>query len=134
MKPYFKSFLLILFFLIFLFPATRSLFHPGFFISDDGEWMIIRLTAFHQALAVGEFPVRFVFRLNHEYGYPLFNFSYPAGFYLGELIHLLGFNFIDSIKIVFGLSVVGAALFSYLCLRTRFTILASLLGSLFYVY
>lgn len=120
--------------LILILPALWSLLRPGFFVSDDGEWMIIRLTAFHQALAAGEFPVRFVFRLNHEYGYPVLNFLYPGGFYLGEAIHLLGFNFIDSIKIVFGLSVVGATLFSYLWLRTRFSTLASLLGSLFYVY
>lgn len=115
-------------------PALWSLFHPGFFVSDDGEWMVIRLTAFHQALAVGEFPVRFAFRLNHGYGYPVFNFAYPGGFYLGEIFHLLGAAFVNSIKLVFGFSLILAGFSSFLWLRTRFSLIASLLGSLFYVY
>lgn len=115
-------------------PAIWSLFHTGFFVSDDGEWMVIRLTAFHQALAVGEFPVRFAFRLNHGYGYPVLNFLYPGGFYLGEIFHLVGMNFVNSVKLVFGFSVISAGLFSFLWLRTRFSSTASFLGSLFYVY
>ncbi len=88
--------------------------HPGFFVSDDGDWMIIRLAAFHQALRSGQFPVRFLFSLNHGYGYPVLNFLYPLPFYLGEVVHLLGFGFIDSIKILFAASFVFGALFMYL--------------------
>ena len=57
-------------------------FRPGYFESHDGEWMVIRFTAFHQTLAVGQFPVRFVDRLNNNYGYPVVNFLYPLPFYL----------------------------------------------------
>lgn len=133
MKRYFNlwPFLVIL---VFLLPAAWSLLHPGFFVSDDGEWMVIRLTAFHQALASGEIPVRFAFRLNHEYGYPIFNFAYPGGFYLGEFFHLLGANFVDSIKLVFGSAIVLSAIFAFLWLKTRFSLAAALLGSLFYIY
>ncbi|MCJ7792889.1 MAG: hypothetical protein MUP45_02845 [Candidatus Marinimicrobia bacterium] len=96
--------------------------------------MVIRLTAFHQALAVGELPVRFLFRLNYGYGYPVLNFLYPGGFYLGEVFHLAGMNFVNSVKLVFGLSVIMAGLFSFFWLKTKFSFMASLLGSLFYVY
>lgn len=126
----------VLFFIIVFacLPAAWSLLRPGLFVSDDAEWMVIRLTAFHQALAVGELPVRFAFRLNHGYGYPVFNFVYPGGFYLGEIFHLIGMNFVNAIKMVFGLSIILVGLFSFLWLRTRFSPTASFLGSLFYVY
>ena len=50
------------------------LFYRGFFVTDDGDWMIIRLSAFYQSLAEGQFPVRFLGRLYHNYGYPVANF------------------------------------------------------------
>jgi len=120
--------------ILFIFPAVLPLFHSGLFVSDDAEWMVIRLTAFHQALAVGELPVRFLFRLNYGYGYPVLNFLYPGGFYLGEVFHLAGMNFVNSVKLIFGLSVIMAGLFSFFWLKTKFSFIASLLGSLFYVY
>lgn len=98
---------------VLLIPLIRPLFHLGFFITDDGDWMVIRLAAFHQTLRSGQFPVRFLFGLNHGYGYPVTNFLYPLPFYLGELIHLLGFGFIDSVKILFGASFILGAFFMY---------------------
>jgi len=96
---------------IFCLPSILPLFHPGFFQSDDGEWMIIRFSAFFQALSDGQFPVRFLGRLNHEYGYPVANFLYPGFMYLGVPIHILGIGFVDTIKIIFGFSMIGSAIF-----------------------
>ncbi|MBI5019227.1 hypothetical protein HZB58_03065 [Candidatus Gottesmanbacteria bacterium] len=62
---------------IALFAVLYPLMRPGFFVSDDGEWMIIRLSAFYQSLADGQFPVRYLGRLNNSYGYPVANFLYP---------------------------------------------------------
>ncbi|MEK7565420.1 MAG: hypothetical protein AAB506_00025 [Patescibacteria group bacterium] len=97
--------------LIFLLPLLFPLFQKGFFLSDDGEWMVIRLSAFHETLKTGQFPVRFLERLNHGYGYPVLNFLYPLPFYIGEAIHLLGFSFADSVKILFGASWILGAIF-----------------------
>jgi len=98
-----KWWLILLVFLLLL-PAVWSLFKPGFFSSDDGEWMVIRLTDFHRSVVSGQIPVRWGARLNHGYGYPVFNFLYPLSLYIGEFFHLLGFSFVVSIKIVFLLS------------------------------
>src|SRR3989344_8938078 len=68
-RPWFSIFLIFVS-LIALWPFFRK----GFYTSHDGEWMIIRFTAFHQTLAAGQFPVRFVDRLNNNYGYPVLNF------------------------------------------------------------
>lgn len=109
--------------------VLRPLFGPGFFVSDDGEWMVIRLSAFFQSFRDGQFPVRFLGRLNNGYGYPVANFLYPGFLYIGSLIHGLGFSFVDSIKIILGGSVVGAGIGVFLWLRVFFSPFASFLGA-----
>lgn len=120
--------------ILFSIPAILALFHVGFFQSDDGEWMIIRFSAFHQALRDGQFPVRFLSRLNYGYGYPIANFLYPGFMYFGEVLKLLGFGFVDTIKIIFGLSMTGSAVFAYLWLSKLFSKWPSLVGSFLYLY
>lgn len=130
----YKNLVFLLFLVLVSFPSILSLFKPGFFQSDDGEWMIIRFSAFHQALRDGEFPVRWLGRLNHEYGYPVANFLYPGFMYLGEPIHVAGFGFVDTVKILFGVSMVASAVFTYLWLAKLFDRLPSFAGALFYLY
>src|SRR3989344_7392846 len=101
---------------VVLWPIMR----PGFFISDDGEWMIIRLSAFYQSLAQGQFPVRFLTRLNHSYGYPVANFLYPGFLYIGSLLHWVGISLVGSIKLILAGSIVGASVGLYAWLSRRF--------------
>ena len=82
---------------LILFPLVR----PGFFVSDDGDWMIIRLSAFFASFREGQFPVRFLGRLNDSYGYPVANFLYPGFLYIGSFLHAMGLSFIDSVKAIF---------------------------------
>src|SRR3972149_5188909 len=79
---------------------------PGFITTDDGNWMIIRFSAFYQSLREGQFPVRFLGRLNYEYGYPVANFLYPGFMYAGTLIRAAGISFVDTIKLLMIFSVV----------------------------
>src|SRR3989304_7647293 len=90
--------------------AIWPFFKKGFYESHDGEWMIIRFTAFHQTLRAGNFPVRFTDRLNNNYGYPVLNYLYPMPFYLSEVPKSLGFSFIESVKILFAASAVFSTL------------------------
>ncbi len=116
------------------FVVLRPLAQPGFFLSDDGEWMIIRLTAFFQTLRDGQLPVRFLGRLNHSYGYPVANFLYPGFLYVGSLIHGLGPSFVDSVKIILAGSVTGATILIFFWLRTFFSYLPSLFGALAFLF
>lgn len=109
------------------------LFKPGFYKSDDGEWMIIRLSAFHSTLASGQFPVRFVERLNNNYGYPVSNFLYPLPFYLAEIPYMIFQNFTLSIKVVFIASTIFSTIFMYWALALRFSSAASLIGAVVYL-
>src|SRR3990172_11337145 len=96
-----KKYLPIVILLLLIIPSIWFLLLPGFFESDDGEWMVIRLSAFYQSLADGQFPVRFLGRLNNSYGYPVANFLYPGFLYIGSLVHFLGLSFVTSVKFVF---------------------------------
>lgn len=129
-----KKNLLILAVVLFFIPSVFALMQPGFFVSDDGEWMVIRFSAFFQSLRDGQFPVRFLSRLNFGYGYPVSNFLYPGFLYLGVPIHILGFSFVNTIKIILGFSLIGSGFFTYLWLRKSFDSFESIIGSLFYVY
>lgn len=115
-------------------PSVFGLLQHGFFVSDDGEWMIIRLTAFHQALSEGQFPVRWLPRLSHEYGYPVVNFLYPGYLYISEIFHLLGFNFINSIKLILGVSLISSFIFTYFWLSRFFDKASSIIGAFIYLY
>ncbi len=114
--------------------VSLPLFHPGFIVSDDGGWMIIRLSAFYQSLREGQFPVRFLGRLNFGYGYPVANFLYPGFMYIGSLIHLAGASFINTVKIILGGSVLVGSIFTFLWLRRYFDEIASFIGTIGFTF
>lgn len=123
-----------LFLLVIILPLILPLLRPGFFVSDDGEWMIIRLSAFHETLRTGQFPVRFLERLNHGYGYPVLNFLYPFPFYAGEVLHLAGLSFVNSVKALFALSFLLSAGLMYLLIEREWGKLPGLVAAAFYVW
>src|SRR3989344_9659667 len=131
-KKNFNLFIIAL--LIFSIPSVIGLLHSGFPLTDDGNWMVIRLSAFYENLRDGQFPVRFLSRLNHGYGYPVSDFLYPGFLYLGSLVHILGFSFVNSVKIILGLSLILSAIFSFLWLRKIFDEIPAFIGSLIYLY
>lgn len=126
----FRIFLIIVFSLIALWPF----FKKGYFETHDGDWIIIRFSAFHQTLVVGQFPVRFVDRLNNNFGYPVFNFLYPLPFYLAEIPKLLGLNFEESIKLITVVATLGSTIAMYWALSQKFNKEASFAGSVIYLF
>lgn len=124
---------ILLIFLVNL-PLIWPLFQSGFFRSDDGDWMVIRLASFVQTLKTGQFPVRFLYSLNHGYGYPVTNFNYPLPFYLGGIIHFLGLGFIDSVKLLFASSFLLGSLFMFKWISAKWGWLSGLAAGLFYAY
>ena len=133
MKNYYKLIFLLLA-VIFSIPAIIGILHPGFPLTDDGGWMVIRFSAFFQTLRSGEFPVRFLMRLNNGYGYPVSDFLYPLFMYFSVPIHLLGINFVNTIKILLILCVFSSSLFTFFWLRKLFDNLSSLVGAIFYTF
>ncbi|OGH06464.1 MAG: hypothetical protein A2171_00855 [Candidatus Levybacteria bacterium RBG_13_35_9] len=132
MKKNFNFFLFAI--ILFCIPSVLGLLHNGFPLTDDGNWMVIRFSSFYENLRDGQFPVRFLSRLNHGYGYPVADFLYPGFMYLGSLVHILGFSFVNTIKVIFGISLIASAIFSFLWLRKIFDQFSAFIGALVYLY
>ena len=114
---------------IILFP----LFRPGMLVTDDGNWMVIRLSAFYQSFREGQFPVRFLGRLNQSYGYPVANFLYPGFLYIGSVLHALGLSFQTSVETIIVGSMLVGVIGMFLWLKSSFSKVASIAGALSYL-
>ncbi|HVZ67422.1 MAG TPA: 6-pyruvoyl-tetrahydropterin synthase-related protein [Patescibacteria group bacterium] len=120
--------------ILLLIPSVWFLAKSGFVLTDDGNWMIIRFSAFYQALRDGQFPVRFLSRLNFSYGYPVANFLYPGFMYIGVPIKLAGFSFEQTIKAIIAASFIGGGVFTYFWLKKIFDDISSFFGAILYTY
>lgn len=120
--------------LIVLIPSLYGIVHSGFFVSDDGNWMVIRFSAFYQSLREGQFPVRFLTRLNNGYGYPVANFLYPGFLYLGVPLKAFGFSSLVTIKILLVFFMGSGIFFSFLWLRKFFDSYSAFIGAFVYTY
>ena len=127
-----KKFLILLFLLSLI--SVWPFFKKGYFESHDGEWMVIRFSAFHQTLRSGQFPVRYTERLNNNYGYSVLNFLYPLPFYAAEVPKLIGFNFVTSIKVIFVITTIASALGMFWALSQILSTKAAFGGSILYLY
>jgi len=123
---------LIILILLFSIIVSLPLLRPGLHLIHDDQH-IARLYLFDQSLQDGQFPVRWVDELGFGYGYPLFNFYPPFVYMLGEAFHLLGFGFIDSVKLVFFISVVGSGVAMFILGKELWGRLAGLTSAMFYM-
>lgn len=131
-----KRLLVIFLFSVFIsVPLITPYFHSGYFPTHDGEWAVVRLGDMFRSIKDLQIPARYSGALNFGYGYPLFNFTYPGPYYLGIAIHLLGFSFITSIKIIFMLSVVFSAFCMFLASNLLWkNKIAGVISSILYLY
>jgi len=81
-----------------------------------------------------QIPCRWIPDAGYQYGYPLFNFYAPGVYFLGEAFHLLGFQFIDSVKILFILGFIISALGMYILVKEFFGPFPALVSSVLYTY
>jgi hypothetical protein len=114
-------------------PAVVALLVPGFYGASD-DLHIAWLQQLDATIRTGQFPPRFVPDLSFGFGYPLFNFVFPLPFYIGEIFHLLGLSFVNSVKTVFLLSIPLSAYVMYRFLREHAGEWISLAGAIVYIY
>ncbi len=119
--------------LVLSIPAVRYLFVNGYFgVSDDLH--IGWLFEMDRVVKSLQFPPRYVPDLSFGFGYPLFSFVYPLPFYFAEIFHIVGFSLVNSVKLVFGLSIPLSMYFMYKLLRSFMKVDYSLAGAILYVY
>lgn len=121
---------IVIFFVVLIY--TKPFFRPGFFPTHDGEWAIVRLAEMQREIKDMQIPPRWADYLNHGFGYPLFNFTYPFPFYVGTILRFFHIGLTDSIKMIFVGSALVSALFMYLLGRELAGDFAGLLASIFY--
>lgn len=114
-------------------PLYINLLRPGFFPMQD-DLQAFRIHQMDKCIQDLQIPCRWVPDAGYQYGYPQFNYYPPSVYYLGELFHLVGFQFIDAVKILFVLGYVFSALGMFLLLRAFLGNFSAVFGALFYSY
>jgi hypothetical protein len=115
--------------------ALGPLLQPGYFWgTHDARHNVYFLFEFDRSIQDGIWYPRWSPDFAFGYGYPFFNIYAPLAYYVGEVFHLIGFDFVSSVKIVFGLSIVFSGLAMYLFARRLMGPKAGLVAALVYVY
>lgn len=121
-----------LLFLLIL-PTFIPLIRPGYFPMQD-DMQAFRIQQMDKCFQDFQIPCRWVPDAGYQYGYPQFNYYPPSVYYLGEIIHLLGFQFIDAVKILFILGFILSALTMFIFLNSWLKKWPALVGAVLYTY
>ncbi len=123
--------LAVLFSLIMLGPLLR----PGYFWNaHDARHSVFFLFELDRSIRDGVLYPRWSPDFAFGYGYPFFNIYGPLSSYVGEIFHLMGFDIVTSVKIVFGLSAVLSGLAMFLFARRLVGSEGALVAAMVYVY
>jgi hypothetical protein len=115
------------------FPAIAPIFQPGYFSMHD-DLQAMRQLQMDKCFRDLQLPCRWVPDMGYGFGYPLFNYYPPLPYYIGEVVHLLGFSFLDTIKVVFILAFLVSALTMYILAKEFWGDLGGVVSALFYVW
>lgn len=126
-----KRFLFIFLVLLLSLPAVWPFFQKGFFWTQDIIYLA-RIQAASHALADGQFPLRWV--SDFRYGEPLFNYYAPLPYYLASFVHLLGFDFITTAKILFIIITAISGLLMYFLAKEYWGKWGGFLSTFLYIY
>jgi len=128
-----KNLLYLLVVVILAVPAFVSILRPGFFPMQD-DMQVFRLQQMDKCIKDLQIPCRWVPDAGYQYGYPQFNFYAPLVYYFGEGVHLLGFQFIDTVKIIIITGFVLGALAMFILAREFFGGWPAVIASVLYIY
>lgn len=94
--------------------ALGPMLQPGYFWgAHDARHSVYFLFEFDRVFRDGILYPRWFPDMTYGYGYPLFNIYGPLAFYVGEVFHLIGFDFVTSVKMVFALAWISSGLAMY---------------------
>ena len=119
--------------LVITIPTFIFLIRPGFFTMQD-DLQVFRLHQMDKCFQDFQLPCRWVPDMGYGYGYPQFEYYSPSVFYIGEVVHLIGFQFIDTIKILFILGFIISSFAMYVFLKSWLGEWPAFVGSILYTY
>jgi hypothetical protein len=110
------------------------LFNTGLPATHDGQDHVARIANFYASLREGNLVPRWASNLNWGYGHPILMFLYPLPSYIASFFHFTGFSFVDSVKLVFGISFLASAFTMCIWLNGILGKRAAVIGTLLYVF
>lgn len=128
-----KKNIFVLLILVLTIPTFFKMLPYGMFSTQD--FHIFRLVEFDKCVKILQIPCRWSPDAGLGYGEPLFNFYGQFTYALGEIYHLLGGSFINSIKFLFIISLAGSAVsMFYLAKNLWKDNYAAFISSIIYLY
>lgn len=123
-------------FVVFIFAvlAARSLiFQSGYFNMHD-DLQLMRQLELEKCFLDGQIPCRWVPDMGYGFGFPLFNFYPPLPYLIGETFRVLGYSFINAVKLNFALSFLVSGVAMYFLAKKFFGPLGGVLSAIFYIW
>ena len=115
-------------------PALLALLRPGLTFGHSALINLSRLVELDALLHEGEVFPRWFGDFLYGYGYPLFNYYPPLGYYLAELFHFCGLDYVNSLKALDIFGFIASALSMFLFTRTLWGLWGGLVCSMLYIY
>lgn len=114
-------------------PAVWNLLRPGFFPMQD-DLQAFRIQQMDKCFDDGQIPCRWVPDAGYAYGYPQFIYYPPSVYYVGAILHRIGFQYIDAVKILFVAGYFASAFAMFLLIDKLFGSFPALIASIIYTY
>jgi hypothetical protein len=127
-----KTFWVILVILLSI-PTFLNLMRTGFFPMQD-DLQAFRIYEMDKCWQDFQIPCRWVPDAGYQYGYPQFNYYPPSVYYFGEILHKVGFQFIDSVKILFIAGYILSAVAMFFLVSEFLDNFSGLIAALIYTY
>lgn len=129
----FARFLPAIFIILISIPAVQATIRPGFFPHHD-DLQAMRQLQMDKCVKDLQIPCRWVPDMGYGFGFPLFNYYPPLPYYIGEVFHLIGFSFLDTVKVLFILAILLSGFSMYIFAKEFFGKLGGLVSASFYIY
>ena len=114
-------------------PTFFRMIRTGIYSMQDFPYF--RLVEYGKCLSDWQIPCRWSPDAGLGFGEPLFNFYGQASYFVGGLIHLLGFSYVNSLKILFAFTLLGSGItMFFLAKRIWKDNWAALVSSIVYIY
>ena len=113
--------------------AYAPLLDGGMILTGD-ILQVFRVFELGRCLDDGQLPCRWVPDMGNGYGFPLFNYYPPLPYYVGDLLHRIGFSYLRAVDALFVIGLVGAGLSMYALARRLWGELGGMVSAVAYVY
>lgn len=129
-----RNFIPLLLLLVFAFLAARHLvFERGYFMMHD-DLQMMRQLEMDKCFRDGQIPCRWVPDMGFGFGFPLFNYYPPLPYLIGEAVRVLGFSFMETVKVTFALSLIVSGISMYFLAKEFFGRIGGVLSAVFYLW